>query len=545
MRLDGQYVFAYNNLSLTLQSLDRNDEALKLLKEAIRIEPEYATAYNNLGMILREEDRLDEAAAAFRRAIELRPNYAAAHNGLGATLQDLSDLDDALCHFQEALEINPRYAKAYYNLGNLHQLRDEASEAEACFRRALRLNPNYVEAMMGISSLLSKLDKHTEALSCLRKAVELEPDSAEAHYAMGNVLSEMKDRPEAIEAYQRALKLKPDFPEALANLESKRAEICDWREREGALKLIFASVEERLQDKRNSPVEPFSVLAPLMTPERQLEVARQKSQGIEKQVASIQESTKFDVGERPSLPEAPSRRLRIGYFSSNYRNHPQSHLLQALFGLHDRNHFEVFTYSFGNDDGSTYRKRIENESEHFIEARGLDDVDTVRRIQDDGIDILVYLIGYTGPGRPKVVARRPSPIQVSFLGYPGTMGADFIDYLIADRVIIPPELERCYHEQLVFMPHTYQINDNEQAISERSFSRGECGLPDEGFIFCCFNGNEKIDPTIFDLWMRILNQAPGSVLWLIARSKEVKGNLRREAEARGVSVSFVNSSTKA
>ncbi len=535
IRLDPQYVFAYNNLSLSLQSLDRNEEALGLLREAIRIEPKYATAYNNLGTMLREEAKLDEAAEAFRKAIEFRPDYAAAHNGLGAALQDLNDLEGALRHFERALELNPRYAKALYNLGNTHHQRDEEKKAAACFQRALRLSPDYAEAMIGLSLLLSNEEKSKEALSYIRKAAELKAESAEVHYAMGNILSQMRNQAGAIQAYQRALKCKPDFPEALANIECNRAEICDWSERDEALKQIFASVEVRLAEGSNSPVEPFSILAPLLTPEKQLEVARQKSSSIEKQSASLQRSEEFVVAERSTLPRQGPRRLRVGYFSPNYKDHPQSHLIQALFGLHHRETFEVFNYSFGNDDGSVYRQRIERDSEHFIEVRGLNDVDTARRIHNDEIDILVDLAGYTGPARPRVGALRPAPIEVSFLEYPGTMGADFIDYLIADRVIIPAELEACYHEHLVFMPHTYQINDHEQAISERVFSRTECGLPEEGSVFCCFNRNEKIEPTIYDLWMKILAQVPGSVLWLIAGSEEAKGNLRREAEARGVS----------
>ena len=225
---------------------------------------------------------------------------------------------------------------------------------------------------------------------------------------------------------------------------------------------------------------------------------------------------------------------RIGYLSSDFRNHATSHLTQGLFGLHDRDEFEVFCYSFGSDDGSVYRKRIERDCDHFRDLRNRPYWAIAETIARDGIDILMDLNGYAAGRRPKIVALRPAPLQISLLGDPGTMGADFIDYLVADRIVVPPEMEAFYSEELVFMPHSYFVTDHEQPISERRFKRAECGLPEKGFVYCCFNSNYKIEPEIFDLWMRILKEVPESVLWLYESTPAAPENLREEAAARGV-----------
>ncbi|ALF56607.1 UDP-N-acetylglucosamine--peptide N-acetylglucosaminyltransferase SEC [Nostoc piscinale CENA21] len=227
-------------------------------------------------------------------------------------------------------------------------------------------------------------------------------------------------------------------------------------------------------------------------------------------------------------------RLRIGYLSNDFRNHATSHLMRSLFNLHDRANFEIFAYSFGADDKSEYRQYIATNCEQFRDITTLSIEESAQQIYDDGIHILVDLKGYTAGSRSGILALKPAPIQVNYLGYPGTMGADFIDYMIGDAIVTPPEFADSFSEKLVILPHSYQVNDYQQAIAATSVSRSQYGLPEQGFVYCCFNNNYKIEPQIFDVWMRILAAVPGSVLWLLVRFPAAEDNLKKAAEARGI-----------
>jgi protein O-GlcNAc transferase len=260
--------------------------------------------------------------------------------------------------------------------------------------------------------------------------------------------------------------------------------------------------------------------------------------GVQILAASRGRAKNFQRFAESPLPPASIKRegrLKIAYLSGDFYDHPVGHLVHGLFGLHDRGEFEIHAYSFGPDDLSHFRARIQNECEHFDDLRRLSLPDLARRIRDDGIHILVDMMGYTGIARTGAVAMRPAPIQVQWLGFPCTMGADFIDYMIGDPVVTPPHLAANYHENLVRLPHSFITGEADQQIADRPPTRREQNLPEDAVVFCCFNNAHKIDPSIFDIWMNILREVPNSVAWLSIRQATAQANLRQRAESRGIS----------
>jgi predicted O-linked N-acetylglucosamine transferase (SPINDLY family) len=295
---------------------------------------------------------------------------------------------------------------------------------------------------------------------------------------------------------------------------------CDW----GWLDADEAACK-RLVRAGIRGVSPFVLLSLATTPAERLAGARLEASAIAR-----------EAGQLPTvMPPRPRDKIRLAYLSGDFRQHAVAVLTAEMFEQHDRGRFEVTAYSFGPDDGSAMRRRLERAFDRFIDVRRLAHADAAQRIRDDGIDILVDLVGYTKGARTAIVARRPAPVQVNFLGYIGTMGAPFIDYVIADAVTLPLGEQNFYDERIVQLPGCFMPRDTKRDVSDRMPSRAECGLPDDGFVFCCFNKSYKITPAVFDIWMRLLHAVPGSVLWLYDDNVLARNNLRSEALRRGVS----------
>ena len=369
----------------------------------------------------------------------------------------------------------------------------------------------------------------TTPCACYEAAARLQPDSAETQRRLGDLLVRKKDWPAALSALERAVALRPDDPDLFASLFWARQQVCDWRSYDAGVERLWADAETRLAAGAATGVIPFQALTLPWPPVRLLAVARSHCD------AWVLQNRKLGLSLEVSPSSARTRtgRLRVGYLSADYCDNPISHLLHGFFGRHDRERFEIFAYSFGLDDGSSYRRRIAAECEHFVDVASLSYSGIARRIAADGIHILVDLTGHTGLNRLGSIAMRPAPIQVSFLGMLGTMGADFIDYLITDPIVTPPEFAPNFTEQFVTMPFSYIIAEPETAAPSAPVTRRAFGLPDDGFVYCSFNSAYKVEPRSFDVWMRILARVPGSVLWLYATGQVVEDNLRREAGRAG------------
>ena len=524
VELNPTYAEAYLNLGNTLKERGQFNEAVERYRTAICLKPDFAEAHMNLGGILQELGRLDEAETHCRQALAIKPSSSEAYNNLANVLQGQGKLDEAVACYQRALALKPDFAEAHYNLGTLLKDQGRLQEAAAQYRQALELKPGYAAAYNNLGIALRGLGYLEKAVACYQKALAGKPDFAEAHNNLGLVLFEKGKFQEAMGHFRRALALKADYVEAENLLVHLSQHLCEW----SGFDMLFARQRELIYARPSAGIPPFTVVSIPSSADEQLSCARNWVRNRFGPFAKLREKLGFNFARTPKA------KLRVGYLSADFCEHAVAHLIAEVFELHDRNAFQVSAYSYGPDDKSEIRRRLADSCERFVDIAHLPFVKAASRIHEDRIDVLVDLMGYTKGARTQIAALRPAPIQVNYLGYPGTMGADFIDYIVTDRFITPPEQERFFSEKCVYLPDCYQANDRKRPIAEKTPSRAECGLPGKGFIFCCFNNTYKITPAVFDVWMRVLKEIPGSVAWLLEANSAAAANLRREAVARGV-----------
>jgi predicted O-linked N-acetylglucosamine transferase (SPINDLY family) len=419
----------------------------------------------------------------------LRGRRAVAHNEAGIRRWVAGDLAGAEAAFRRALAAEPAHAPACSNLGMVVWDQRRLDEAMTLLVRAVRLDPAHVGARLNLANALLVGNRMEDGIAQLREVLRLDPGNAKAH---GSLLKPLLD-------------------------------VCDW-DGAGALAAeLAARWTARPDDPLLAGFLPFTTLLVPLPPDMRLDLARRYAARVSAAVG----------GPLPARPvRAPGGRVRLAYASADFHNHATAHLAAGLFERHDRGRFEVIAYSYGIDDGSAYRARLAAAFDRFVDVRADTHRAIAERIARDGVDILVDLKGHTGEARPEIFALRPAPVQVNYLGYPGTTGAAFIDYIVADRVVIPEEDRRWFSERVAYLPASYQVNDDRQPIAAAAPSRAACGLPEAGFVFCSFNKHYKIERAVFDAWMRILAAVPGSVLWLLGGHGERR--LRAAAAARGV-----------
>ena len=545
------YAEAHNNVGVLLQMQGRLDEAVSAYGEAVALRPAYAEAQFNLGSVLHQKHELDAAEAAYRRVVSLNPGVAVVHNNLATVLKDRGLLDQALAAFDDAIKLNPDYAEAFYNRATVLQQQAKPEAALAAYGRALELRDDYPDAMNNAGIVLVELGRTGDAIELYRRLLERtpahadacnnmgtallvegrpqearaafeqalthKPDFPEAFYNLGNAWRELGDLRAAITAYRNALRLRPDYTEAFCQLAYHRARACEWGDYEADQEKLVGMVRRGLR------VPPFYLFSTPASASDQLLCARQWIRQISPPPEAVFAHKPF-VGKE---------RIRLGYLSADFHQHATAQLMAELFERHNRDRFEVLAYSYGPDDNSPMRARLNSAFDRFVDIRALSHREAARLIQEDKVYILVDLKGYTHHARPAISAYRPAPVQVSYLGYPATMGADFIDYIIVDPFVVPASQQPFFSERLVHLPGSYQVNDRKREMAT-PLSRQDCGLPAEGLVLCSFNNSYKISPAFFDIWMRLLGSVPGSVLWLLEANELVKGNLRSEAEKRGV-----------
>ena len=499
-------------------------DSVKSSDKTIALNPIFADAWSNRGDALHELKRYDEALANYDHAIQIKPDYAKAWSNKGNILRDIKRYDEALAQYSKAIELNPGYAKAWSNKGSIFHDLQRYNDALNHFDQAILLSPDYASAWSNKGATLSDLKRYDEGLLQYDQAIQLKPDFAEAWLNRGATLSNLKRYDEALASYNRAIQLEHDLDFLAGSALNCKMLTTNWIN----LDAEISSVITKLRNNKKV-INPFTLLAAVDSPELHLQAAKIWTDHYCQTKTSL-----------PSIPRYSHKKIRIGYFSADFKNHPVSFLTSELFELHDRNQFEIFGFSLqsANPDDET-RKRLTQAFDKFVDVEDQSDLDIAKLARNLEIDIAIDLGGHTQDARPGIFSFRAAPIQVNYLGYPGSMGAEYIDYIIADKTLIPANQQSFYSEKIVYLPNCFQSNDTKKVISNRSFSRQELGLPNTGFIFCCFNNNNKINPTIFKSWMRILSNTTNSYLWLLANTTSTQYNLRGEAQKLGIDPSRI------
>ncbi len=510
---------AFNNRGIALKELKRLDDALASYDKAIALKPDYAEAFNNRGIALKDLKRLDDALANYDKAIALKPDYAEAFYNRGNALKDLKRLDDALASYDKAIALKPDYAEAFYNRGNALKDLKRLDDALASYDKAIALKPDYAEAFNNRGTVLQDLKRLDDALASYDKAIALKPDYAEAFNNRGNALKELKRLDDALASYDKAIALKPDYEFLHGMKLHMQMRICDWSNLQSQLNGLVASIAEE-----RKVTLPFPVLGLADRPDLQLKASR---------IYANEKYPERDVWSEFAARPADGK-IRIGYYSADFHNHATSFLMAELFEAHDPQKFELYGFSFGPNKQDEMRSRVSSSFKQFFDVTKKSDREVAQMSRELGIDIAVDLKGATQDARMGMFAEHCAPLQINYLGYPGTLAASYFDYIVADKTLIPRESQHYYTEKIIYLPHSYQVNDSKRKISDEVFSRQELGLPKDGFVFCCFNNNYKIVPETFDSWMRVLKATGGSVLWLLEDNPTAARNLRKEAQIRGV-----------
>lgn len=509
---------AWFNLGLAQLGLEEHKQATYSLQQAAVRTLNSAEAQNSIGLALVEAGATAEAEQCLLRSLKLAPTYSYAWSNLGKLREKQKRLKDAEMAFNKAIEIQPDLAPAYANLCGILNSQKKYQAAVVVGRKSIELNPQVAGAWSNLGSSLNGLGNYDMAEVAYRKAIALNPEMSEAWSKLGVTHSLKKQYSEAAECFERSLRLNPRGEYVLGHLQSSRMQICDWSSFDDNVKQILRSIA--LHEKVCEPFTVLGLTSDLLMQHKAAEIS-----------AADDYPEQVVLGRIDKHPD--SGRIHVGYFSADFRNHPVSHLIAEVLELHDHSKLRITGFAFGMDSKDEVRQRISVAFDQFIDVRDKTDKQVAELARAMGVDIAIDLGGFTTDCRPNIFAMRAAPVQVSYLGYVGTMGAPYIDYILADKVIIPEESRPYYSEKVAYLP-SYQANDATRQIPQRTFTRQEFGLPSKGFVFCCLNSNYKITPHTFDGWMRILRRVEGSVLLLYAGNDAVISNLKREAELRGV-----------
>ncbi len=560
LRLQPDLVRAWNNRGNALRDVNRVPEALASFQEALRLDPGYAQAFYNLGNALLELERYSEALACYEQLLRGTPHDHELLTNRGITLLGMKRFDEALASLERALALRPDFALAHNNRGNALRELKRPEEALECYAEALRLLPDDPDTLSNRGNALSDLRRYQEALASYEAALERRRDKADIYHNRGNAWQALRRPAEALADFERALALKPQLSHALfaaatVCLKLQRFEAaceyfvrlhhadaaypfadgvhlharllcCDWQGADAPRRRVLDQIE-----KGATADQPFSFLAVSDDPEAQLRCAR-----------ALAAQRYPPPGTSTLLAPWSARRyghsrVRVAYISGDLRNHVVSRLLAGVWEQHDRRQFEIIAVALNEEDTSPFGQRVRGAFDRYIDASGLGDAAVTRLLRDTEVDIAVDLMGYTDGHRTGIFAPRAAPVQINYLGFPGTLGAAYFDYLLADRFVVPPHCRAHYAEQVVYLPDCFQANDTRRATLGEAPSRTQLGLPDAAFVWCCLNSPFKLNPALFQIWMRLLREVPASVLWLLAESPSTENNLRSAAVASGVDAS--------
>jgi protein O-GlcNAc transferase len=551
-RLERNFEDALLNQASCLQILERHEEALAVFNSILSACPDHPEAAMGVREHLRAAKQFDECEAALRVALKKQPTDGMLWYELGNTLLAAKRYEEAVTAYGETSNLLPEHAPTYSNCATALRELKQFDDALLVTDAALQIDPDCIPAWHNKSLILLELNQWVLAVEAAAELLKRKPDDALAHINLGFALHSLRQYPAALDAFQtasrhdpkliygwfnqantlellrrheevgecyaRVLELNPNYPNLLGHLGHSKHFVCDWRESSEWRNQIMAKLDEGYPS-----CDPFRAITFTHNADEQQRLARRWLQHLP---ALRTEWTRPTIQKRD--------RIRVGYFSADFHHHATSMLMAQFLEMHDRSRFEIIGFSFGERVEDKMKQRIRSSMDGFHDILTISDDEAAHMVRDLGLDIAVDLKGHTKDGRIGLFQRRLAPIQIAYLGYPGTAGGDFMDYIIADRMIIPDELRQYYDEKVIRVPGTYQANDASRHPDPHRPSRSELGLPEQGFVFACFNNNYKITPEMFDIWMRLLHKVPGSVLWLLADNPTAQRNLRMEAERRGI-----------
>jgi len=517
--INPNYIDALNSQGNILLLLGHPEQALKSYNHTLKIEPNQADALYNKGNALLELNLPKQALDNYEQALIIEPNSAKTHFNKGNAFRDINDYEQALTSYAQAVSIKPNYAEAFNNHGNSLIDLNRPKEALNSYNQAIKINSNYTEALYNLGNAFRDLNLHSQALDNYNKALSIEPNHIEALYNKANAFCSLKHPELALDSYDQAISLNPNYDFLFGSNLSNKMTLCDWTD----IEIQFEQLAEKITQNKKASA-PFPVLA------------ISSDLALQKKAAEIFMQTQLPANLYTPDPAKFTKhnKIHIGYFSADFHNHATAYLMAELFELHDKLQFELTAFSFGPDKHDEMRQRLTPAFHSFLDVRNKSDKEIALLARSLEIDIAIDLKGFTKDSRPGIFAFRAAPIQVNYLGYPGTMATEYIDYLIADPTLIPESHQKHYTEKIIYLPNSYQANDAKRYIADTTFTRSELGLPPTGFVFCCFNNNYKITPNTFSSWMRILKQTDGSVLWLLKDHQQTVSNLREEAKSRGI-----------
>ncbi|XP_021772726.1 probable UDP-N-acetylglucosamine--peptide N-acetylglucosaminyltransferase SEC isoform X2 [Chenopodium quinoa] len=533
------YAMAFGNLASSYYEQGQLDLAILHYKEAINCDSGFLEAYNNLGNALKDVGRVDEAIQCYNQCLSIQPHHPQALTNLGNIYMEWNMVAVAATYYKATLSVTSGLSAPFNNLAVIYKQQGNYADAISCYNEVLRIDPMAADGLVNRGNTYKELGRVTEALQDYINAINIRPTMAEAHANLASAYKDSGHVEAAIKSYKQALQLRPDFPEATCNLLHTLQCVCSWEDKDKMFAEVEGIIKRQIKMSVLPSVQPFHAIAYPLDPALALEISRKYAQHCSVVASRYALSPFKHPHPIPVKSEGGYQRLRVGYVSSDFGNHPLSHLMGSVFGMHNREHVEVFCYALSPNDGTEWRQRTQSEAEHFVDVSAMSSDMIAKIINEDNIQILVNLNGYTKGARNEIFAMKPAPIQVSYMGFPGTMGASYIDYLVTDEFVSPFCSAHIYSEKLVHLPHCYFVNDYKQKNRDLLDpnchpKRSDYGLPEDKFLFACFNQLYKMDPEIFTAWCNILKSVPNSALWLLKFPAAGESRLRAYAAAQGV-----------
>jgi predicted O-linked N-acetylglucosamine transferase (SPINDLY family) len=528
--LNPSYAYALCNRGSVLERLGRWDEALASYDRAIALDPKDSLTHYNRGSVLKDLRRFEESLASYDAALALNAEFADACVNRGNLLQELLQHEAAIESFGRAIALNPAIAEAFQGRGVSLNALKRFGQALVDYSKAIELKPDLVGLYLNRANLLCELRRHDAAVADYRRATELDPNGAEAYHSLGAAFLHLKRLDDAIASFQKAISIDPTGRYLIGTCRLAKMQACQWEGLGEDLDLIAHGVREGKTACSPMMFAPLIDSSALQRSAAEIWVRDQilAPREMEADLERIEDISPAHVSR------LRSPKIRIGYFSADLRTHPVGYLAAGLFEHHDRSRFEITAFAFGPESVDPLQARIAKAFDRYIDVRRETDLQVAAMARELRIDIAIDLNGFSEHCRTRIFALRAAPIQINFLGYPGTMGASFMDYLIADGTVVPRAQQADYVEKIIYLPGSFMPFDSSYAIADRTFSREELGLPATGLVFCCFNNSHKITPDVFDRWMRILARVENSVLWLSQSNTAMCDNLRKEAARRGI-----------